>query len=206
MIENGSRFGRLIVVGSEIRAHANGSKRRFYICRCECGGLALAPASSLRTGNTTTCGCLQREKAASRLRTHGESGAAGRRTAEYAVWAGMLNRCRSSASKQFSDYGGRGISVCDRWSDFANFLADMGRRPSSNHTIERQNNDRGYEPGNCVWATKVEQARNKRSNVMVEYRGVKMSLAAAAEQAGIKQNTVTVRLRRGWTVERALTQ
>ncbi|TNC14914.1 hypothetical protein FF100_04885 [Methylobacterium terricola] len=205
MIENGSRFGRLTVVGSEIRAHENGSKRRFYVCRCECGGSAFAAASSLRTGNTTTCGCLQKEKAAARLLRHGESGAAGKRTAEYAIWAGMLSRCRNPQGKQFADYGGRGITVCERWSDFSNFLADMGRRPSQNHTIERQNNDKGYEPDNCAWVTKAAQARNKRSNVIVEYRGETMALAAAAEQAGIKANTVTVRLRRGWTLERALT-
>lgn len=115
--------------------------------------------------------------------------------AEYTVWAGMKSRCSSKAPKVFRLYGGRGISVCERWrKSFDDFLADMGPRPSSKHSIDRINNDGNYEPGNCRWATHSQQMRNTNQNHMVTIRGKKVPLVEAAELAGINQNAALNRI------------
>ena len=133
---------------------------------------------------------------------HGQSN-----TPTYRSWRGMLNRCRNPNSTQFGRYGSRGISVCDRWlTDFAAFVEDVGERPSSLHSIERINNDGNYEPGNCRWATMVEQENNKSSNVIVTYRGERMTVSQAWRRAGliISKGTLTSRLSLGWPIERAV--
>lgn len=133
---------------------------------------------------------------------HGH-GAKGRESPTYQSWLGMVQRCTNPNSGKWARYGGRGITVCERWLTFANFLADMGERPNGLF-IERKNNDGNYEPGNCRWATRVEQARNTRLNHMLTHNGETLCLAGWAERAGIKQNTLKMRIRRGWSVARAL--
>lgn len=150
----GARFGRLVVCGRAAQ------KRRWKVlwhCECDCGGSTVADPSNLRRGHTKSCGCLQREKVGAIRRTHGLSG-----TSEYRTWLDMIIRCESPANEQWKNYGGRGISVCERWMEFENFIADMGPRPPG-LTIERINNDGNYEPSNCKWATMSEQNRNKRN-------------------------------------------
>jgi hypothetical protein len=120
-----------------------------------------------------------------------------------AIWHGMKNRCLNPKNKKFADYGGRGISVCERWLVFANFVADMGLRPEG-LTLERRENDDGYEPSNCFWATRAEQARNKRTTRMVVLNGKHMPLIKAAEIIGIKPKTIKRRISLGWSVERAV--
>jgi hypothetical protein len=129
---------------------------------------------------------------------HGGTG-----TTEHDIWRAMIERCRNP---KFKDYAGRGISVCQRWLDsFEDFLADMGHRPSSGHSIERERNEENYEPGNCVWATAKQQGRNKRNNILVEYAGRTMVLSEAAEVAGINYKRAWWRINAGWGVQRALT-
>jgi len=126
------------------------------------------------------------------------------RTPEYKAWKRMRCRCNNPGAHNYKDYGGRGITVCDRWDSFENFLSDMGPRPSAWHSVERNQNDGDYEPGNCVWATKTEQARNRRSSRFLEIDGVRLTLAGWAERFGQSVHKVHKRLKRGWTITEAL--
>jgi len=124
---------------------------------------------------------------------------------EYRAWINMKSRCYTSSSTHYEQYGGRGISVCERWiNSYAAFLNDMGPRPTPNHSLDRICPNGNYEPDNCRWATRTEQQRNIRTNRMVSIFGVSTTLAEAAERAGKKQNTVLYRLKRGWSPEQAL--
>ena len=138
---------------------------------------------------------------------HGRHGHArkGSVSVEYSTWNAMMARCFNPSLKFFERYGGRGITVCDRWMQFENFLADMGPRPSALHSIDRYPDKNGnYEPGNCRWATKKEQSRNTRTNNIVEFGGRRMALAEAIEASGLRTSTVSMRLVRGWPVHAAL--
>lgn len=118
----------------------------------------------------------------------------------------MLNRCRDPKHQSFKYYGGRGIIACERWQSFANFYADMGPRPTPNHSIDRIDNDGPYSPENCRWTTQKEQTRHKRGNRMVVYGGKEMTLAEACENSAIRYDTVRYRLSIGWSIDRALTE
>jgi hypothetical protein len=149
LIATGTRFGRLVVVGPRA---PNRHRTRQYRCLCDCGAEAVVPSSHLLSGNTASCGCLQRE---SRI-THGWSTHPLHKT-----WRMMHDRCKNPASISFPYYGARGIRVDPRWDDFPTFLADMGPKPSPSHTLDRTNNDGPYAPENCRWATPSEQRRNQ---------------------------------------------
>jgi hypothetical protein len=158
----GDRFGRLTLLEDV------GSKwgYRLWRCLCDCGKPVTALSHNLKRGSTRSCGCLRTEvHRAALLKQNLRHGCAkrGRWTREYGAWKDIKRRCLNPKFKQWKDYGGRGIQVCDRWlSSFENFLADVGLRPSSRHSIDRINNDGNYEPGNVRWATKAEQEANKR--------------------------------------------
>jgi hypothetical protein len=199
----GQRFGLLVVVrpGNDHRC-PGGQLRKRWVCACDCGNEKSIFAPDLRSGHTRSCGC-ERKRSASERATHGMT-----TTAEYAVWQGMLNRCRNPRVKAFPLYGGRGIKVCERWmNSFEDFFADMGARPSSSHSIERQDPHGNYEPGNCIWATALEQANNKRRTRWVVYRGQPMSLCDAVRKAGsvIHHEAAAGRIFKcGWTVDDAV--
>lgn len=136
--------------------------------------------------------------------THGAS-----RTPEYRCWITVKSRCLNPKNNNFHNYGGRGIKMCERWlNSFEAFLADMGRKPTKLHSIERLDVDGDYAPGNCVWATSKEQGRNRRDLHEVVFCGQRMSLAEAIERSGINlpYNTILYRLKRGWTIAQALTR
>ena len=129
----------------------------------------------------------------------------GRLTPEYRIWNDMKKRCYSPSSTAFHNYGARGITVCDRWREnFDHFLTDMGPKPSPKHSIDRINNDGHYEPGNCRWTTPDVQANNNRRNQRREHNGQTMTLAQWARTSGINRETLDSRLKRGWTMDRAL--
>lgn len=163
----GKRFGRLVVVGSAAPLE-NGRSR--WLCRCDCGVEKEVSASCLSQGRTKSCGCLRRENAAKRspkanaARTkHGHAREdKGDRHPLYRTWQGMRERCRDPGNVSYKYYGGRGITVCERWESFENFLADMGEKPSPDLTLDRIDNDGNYEPGNCRWATPEQQTKNRR--------------------------------------------
>lgn len=137
-------------------------------------------------------------------RKHGHA-STGVVSAEYRSWAAMLQRCTNPHHKHFNKYGGAGVTVCDRWANsFQDFLADMGKRPGLEYSLERVDGSKGYEPGNCRWATRKEQQRNRTVVKVVEHAGRSQSVSAWAEEAGLPTNVLANRLARGWTMERAL--
>lgn len=161
----GRRFGKLTVVE---RTGSNKRHNALWKCRCDCGNETLVSSPLLIKGRTKSCGCLT-------VATHGESGS---RT--YRIWNHMKQRCSNPNTKQWMDYGGRGIRVCERWEKYENFLADMGIAPPR-LTLERGNANGNYEPENCRWATYAEQSRNKRLTRFVMIDGVEMVLQDAVD-------------------------
>lgn len=170
---------------------------RKWRLQCDCGNERIALQKSFRSGGKMkSCGCDNIHH----TKSHGLS-----KVIEYRHWINMISRCENPDTPGFEHYGGRGIKVCDRWrSDFTNFYADMGRKPSSNHSVDRVRANGNYEPGNCRWALPKIQGRNKRCNRLVRVNGWKMTLAEAAEMAPVPYNTVLYRLKRGWSIEDAI--
>lgn len=130
----------------------------------------------------------------------------GKEAPEYAAWKAMKRRCFDRKNKRFSDYGGRGISVCERWMKYENFIHDMGLRPSNKHSLDRIDNNIGYEPGNCRWSLPHQQMTNRRITKFVEIDGEMKPLATIAKMYGIPRNTLRARLVSGWDVKEALTR
>jgi len=147
------RFGRLVAIGKEGR---NERREIVWLCLCDCGGLVKVGSSRLRGGYTQSCGCLQKDTSRKENTTHGKS-----YTRIYSIWRTMLTRCNNSSHESYLNYGARGIQVCERWKIFENFLADMGEPPDG-LTLDRIDVNGNYEPGNCQWATWIEQNNNKR--------------------------------------------
>lgn len=170
---------------------------RWWSGLCACGNVVERTASNMASGSM----CYECCHDGSSSRTHGR-----RKSAEYAVWNQMKNRCLNRKSNNFHRYGGRGIRVCARWMSFANFFADMGKKPSRDHQIERINNDGNYTPSNCRWATRKEQARNRVQNRFLTFQGQTMCLLDWAEKLKIKMPTLAMRLKLGWSIKRAFTQ
>lgn len=158
LIASGDRFGRLVV---EVPYTRSSSRGRVHICRCDCGAIREVTTESLRSGNTRSCGCLQREVARAWQTRHGHARRGDNpETRTYVSWQNMRQRCRNPSHPRWTDWGGRGITVCDRWNSFENFLADMGERPEGT-TLDRINGDGNYEPSNCRWADITTQNRNR---------------------------------------------
>ena len=153
-----------------------------------------------------SCGCSTGALISAANRTHGRA-RDGATTKEYHAWRDAIDRCTRPGNPAFKRYGGRGIAICDRWrNDFTAFLADVGFAPSPDHSIDRINVDGNYEPGNVVWSTRKQQARNRRSNRRITHNGETLTLAEWSERAGIHRATLSSRLDlRGWPIEAALT-
>lgn len=194
----GKRFGRLVVIE---QAEKDKWGHYEWSCLCDCGREKVIRDSSLRNGNTKSCGCWRVE----RLIEHGHK-KRGKETPIHRSWNHMLDRCTNPDSKDYKNYGGRGITVCKRWrNSFPNFLEDMGKNWRSGLTIERKDNDDGYFPGNCYWATRKEQNRNSRHNHLITCFNRTQCLVEWAEEIKIPQSTIRARIRRGWSSERGLT-
>jgi hypothetical protein len=195
----GKKFGRLSVIGVH-------SKTKFGVlweCICECGNKRTNVGYRLRNGIVLSCGCLQKEIASKKFKKHGHSLTGATQSKEYKTWLDMRARCEKPTKKHYKNYGGRGISVCERWGKFENFLSDMGMKPSPFHTLDRINSDGNYEPSNCRWATRKEQNRNTRTNHMITYNGKTKSMAEWAELLQMNYNKLRSRIQRGWDIEKA---
>lgn len=182
----GLTFGRLTVVGYV--GSCNGFAE--WLCHCECGHATIVKATNLRRGYTKSCGCRGR----SVFLTHGASS-----SPEYEAFQSAKFRCIKVTNSEYKNYGGRGIEF--RFASFPEFLSHIGPRPSKNHSLDRENVNGHYEPGNVRWATQTEQQRNRRDNRNVEYRGVTLTVAGWAEQLGIKCSLLRHRLDAHWCLE-----
>lgn len=184
----GKRIGLLTVV---TRLNRDQKLGQLFLCRCDCGNEKVVPHSNLLTENTRSCGCLRRRR--SKIPFAGAS-----ELREYNVWRHMRDRCLNPKAKAYPAYGGRGVILCDAWRDsFSAFLADMGPAPSRQHTIDRIDNYKGYEPGNCRWADWHTQQNNKRNSRMIELDGVTKTLAQWSDLFGVKRQTAFNRFKRG---------
>lgn len=164
----GHRFGRLVAVSPTSIRSPKGVLATAWVCSCDCGQTITVRTRSLRSARSSSCGCLQKELTVARFSKHGATTVKAR-WPEWNVWRAMINRCHSPKNRAFKWYGARGISVCDRWrfgdgekTGFECYIADLGRRPSPELTVDRRDNDGNYEPGNCRWATAKEQVHNSR--------------------------------------------
>lgn len=193
MIQSGVKFGKLTTV-----------KRIddvYWICVCDCGRSRKVIEKNLKSGNSKSCGCARLRNGSSGALRHGES-RGGRRTPEFSSWCGAHSRCENKNDKAYKHYGARGISVCDRWSGengLLNFLNDMGRKPSSSHSLERINVNGNYCPENCKWGTPFEQANNTRRNVFIEYKGLRLTQSQWARKTGLSETIICIRRKSGLT-------
>jgi hypothetical protein len=167
-----------------------------WLCLCDCGRQHLVDGRHLRGAVVKSCGCERAEDARERFSKHGQAD-----TPVYRVWQNMRNRCERPNNTAYKNYGGRGITVCERWRSFESFFADMGQPPPK-HTLERRENDKGYYPDNCYWATRDTQGANKRNNRSLTAGGLTLHLAEWERRVG-GSGTVSARLKRGWDIERA---
>jgi hypothetical protein len=196
-------FGRLTTLGPAfLMPWGTTNKRNAYqVCLCVCGRATTHRVSQMKSGLIRSCGCLQREIAKICNTTHGLSTAP-----EYKAWADLLQRCDNPNEPAYEDYGLRGISYCGRWKKFENFFADMGQRPGPSYSIERDDVNGNYEPSNCRWATKKEQANNTRANRMITIGDKIDTLANWCRHFEVNYSTVKARLyKHGWDSIRALT-
>lgn len=194
-IHPGMIFGRLTAVSK--------SDKKRWNCVCSCGRSTVTPVQNLNSGKAKSCGCLARELVSERGTKHGNGRHGVHRTKAYHTWDGMIQRCTNPNFKQWGDYGGRGITVCEEWRDFATFLADMGQPPDG-FTIDRINNNLGYNKDNCRWVSRKEQQRNRRNSHIITIDGQTKSIIEWSEILGIAIHTVHSRLQRGWTELEAL--
>jgi hypothetical protein len=201
----GQRFSRLVVLDY---SHTSDKSAAFWRCRCDCGTIAVVRAIDLRRSHTKSCGCLHRELTAARSKTHGH--AVGKTKSRlYRLWCGMKDRCENPKCKEYKYYGARGIKLLAFWSAssaafIADVIAEIGLPPPGT-SLDRIDNNRGYEIGNIRWANYQEQQRNKRSNRLLSFGGRMICLAEAAELTGKGSATIKKRLNRGWTDEEACT-
>lgn len=189
ILQPGQRYARLAVISEAPKR----GPHKYWLCVCTCGKYTTVNQGNLRGGHTQSCGCWKQDKALGNqhARLHGDS-----RSPEWISWSAMLDRCK----RREKDYVQRGIKVCKRWRTYQNFLSDMGRKPSPQHTLDRwPNNNGNYEPGNCRWATPIQQQNNTRRTIRVAYNGKMHTLREVQELTGISATLLRKRIRSGKT-------
>lgn len=185
----GKVFGRLTV----LREDKKHGKYIAWLCHCECGSDVAVVGYNLRSGHTKSCGCFHKERAKAANTTHGL-----KKSKTYISWCNMISRCNNRRNDHYSDYGDRGIKVCDRWLKFENFLEDIGKKPTPKCEIDRVDNNGNYEPGNCQWVLSEQNSRNQRTSKWWYIDGIRyLSLTDAAETTGIHYAKIHRRIKRG---------
>lgn len=194
---SGQRFGMWTVSS---QSKLDKAQTVQWLCRCDCGTERWVRSAPLKAGRSLSCGCLRDAAFVERQTIHGMKG-----SREYQTWDRMKQRCYNPSHHHYADYGGRGITICERWvHSFENFYADMGSRPSENHSIDRLDNNGPYSPRNCRWATRIQQARNTRTNHFLEYKGQTKTMMEWSNESGVSYSTLSRRIRSGWSVEKSL--
>jgi hypothetical protein len=178
-----------------------GTRKANY--KCDCGADTTAYTYDVKSGNTKSCGCLRKAVSSERSKTHGHK-SNGKRSTTYVAWVNMKRRCSDIHGRDYANYGGRGITVCERWQTFENFLTDMGE-PSAGETLDRIDNSLGYSKDNCRWVSRAVQNLNKRSCVRYELNGKNQTLAEWARETGINRTTLWLRIKNGVPLGLALT-
>lgn len=201
----GQRFGRLAVIGQSSRHN----RQVLWLCKCDCGQTTIVTGGNLRSGNTRSCGCLNRETSSVRMKSqrHNEGADGHTYTRLYRIWRGLMNRCFNTADLGYSRYGGRGIECCAEWMEWAAFqdwAVSSGYQASL--TLDRIDNNGPYAPYNCRWADVYQQNNNKRNNHYLSCFGERHTVAEWSRITGLKQTTIRQRVAHGWPVERALTE
>lgn len=204
------KYGKLTV----IKRTRIDQREKYWLCICECGNEVETYTRILRSGLKKSCGCLVKEVSSKNIKKAHEHNKKHEMTGTrfHSIWINMKHRCYYSKSPYFVDYGGRGIEVCGRWHNFLNFKEDMYKayqehvenHGERNTTLERVNVNGNYEPENCIWTTNSRQGRNKRITVKYKYKGKEYSLYDLADLADINPGTLESRLRRGWSIEKAV--
>lgn len=193
------RFERLTVIAMK--------PGMICVCKCDCGVVKDVRKYELIRGDTKSCGCLKKERAKERMTVHGYANREDKKkgySREYRIWMTMRSRCRNPKTIAYDRYGGRGISVCERWDNFELFIEDMGCAPSAKHSIDRINNDGNYCPENCKWSSHEEQQSNTSKSRYIECRGETKTLSEWARVSGNSATTIHSRIRRGWDIEEAI--
>lgn len=198
----GMKYGRLTVIDTAPDAVApSGRKSKRWLCQCDCGNQSIVYDSSLRTGGTKSCGCLRREVAGDKARTHGLSHSRLRN-----VWRLMLERCTQENNKSYYLYGGKGITVCDEWHNFLAFAEwSFANGYKDGLTIDRIDSNKNYCPENCRWVTRKVQNNNTNRNHLITWNGRTQTMAQWAEETGLPYSTIKSRINKhGWDIGRAL--
>lgn len=197
----GNRYGKLTVLEFLYKRE---NKHLMWKCVCDCGGEAIVQGNNLKTGHTSSCGCI-------RLNRHTKHGHTKdyKKSPEYRIWGSMKSRCYNPNNKEYHNYGGRGIKVCERWLDkekgFLNFISDMGSRPKGKW-LDRVENDGDYIYNNCDWTTPQAQQNNRRNNHVITFRGESLTISQWSKRLNINPKTLANRLTQySWSEERALT-
>jgi len=191
---SGQRFGYLVVISRSPDARDG---RHRWVCLCDCGAKKTIRGDALKNNRTKSCGCQKTSYA------HGHS-SGNALTSEYRSWSAMIARCCVPSNGMYQRYGAKGIFVCERWRTFENFLADMGTKPSPDHSIERRRNSEGYTPENCRWATRLEQMRNRTNTRLLTIDGITKPQTQWAEEAGTPISRIKSRLAMGWDAKEAV--
>lgn len=196
-VEIGMKFNRLTVV-EKAEKGIYGHPR--WACRCDCGSPLTAKQGDIVAGRVKSCGCLARDLKIERNTRHGMFG-----TPEYNAWNKMMGRCLNEKDTSFPRYGGRGITICAKWRNFVGFFEDMGLRPSPEYSLDRINNDGNYEPGNCRWATRSQQGRNRSTTRYVIFDGITKPLPDWCDLLGVGYDIVLQRMQKGYSFVDAVT-
>lgn len=206
-MQDTEKYNYLTIVSTfQGKIHPTSQKRMLSKCICDCGQEMIATYYDVKAGKTQSCGCKKWDTIKKANTIHGLC-----ESKEFHAWNALKGRCYNKNNNRYKNYGARGITVCDRWLEsFQNFITDMGEAPSKRHSIERKDNNKNYEPGNCRWATVVEQSNNRTTNVMIAMNGEKKSIAMWCRDLGLNRkdyNRIRTRISSyGWPPEKAFEQ